>query len=631
MLENKEREVQAVQQYNYFDELSSFDEMSSEQITETAKSYDRKQSLAAYKLKNRNIFADGYDETHGGTDYMKIPFLRRKGTGKKKESEKKYIDNVEKAKSRKGLLDGNEEGIFDNISDRQHINNMKALANNCKEYYDLPNATPDFLKTIAVVDKYITANTYEDQQQAVSKVLKAFNDYLDKHGDYGDDATEKELVENITNLKASIESRIKGSLVIPNDASLEDIEYAVNPPMGFFSIKKYVSVKDQVLFPHEPSVNDIKQRMATDCYMMSSLASIAYSSPELIKQSMKDNGDTVTVRFYNPNDEYKPRYITVKKEIPEVKLINAQYYATDSLWVQMIEKAYAVLLAIEGNQPSASYDSLNLSTSFQFLSRFLGKDYSGSPCDIISKKEEYDVYKDSEDKVKNEKGEDVAPPRLYEPMSGKYSPLAERAFENFSDRLRQNEIITVAADTTLDFKKTRGIHTDHAYGVLKVYKKDGMRYIRLRDPYGAYSTGYTDKGKNYSSGNLAFMFDATDTMGTFDMEWNDFLHTFNQYSGCKLKSIGELRPAKYIEEKAAAKAKKDRDFQEWMKAHQQTSAKKTETSESGEDNKLHNEDEMVTKPVEEKRSLADEMADFEDGFEILDLGADKKLHKDGDK
>ncbi|MBF2052527.1 MAG: hypothetical protein IGS03_03570 [Candidatus Sericytochromatia bacterium] len=117
---------------------------------------------------------------------------------------------------------------------------------------------------------------------------------------------------------------------------------------------RYEVGRDQVKLSHKPdipvhaplfegpvSVSDIRQGSIGDCYLIAGIYSIAQKNPQAIHEMMKDNGDgTVTVRLYDKNkdtQQLEPIYITVDKSVP-----NDDAHAKDTLWVQMLEKAYAV-------------------------------------------------------------------------------------------------------------------------------------------------------------------------------------------------------------------------------------------------------------------------------------------------
>jgi hypothetical protein len=108
------------------------------------------------------------------------------------------------------------------------------------------------------------------------------------------------------------------------------------------------------LFSHEPTARDVVQGDQGDCYLMASLNAIVEKDPKLIKDMMRDNGDTVTVRFYKPSGT--PIYVTVKKTLSSEGFLRDgkddefMYYHTfgaayggAAFWVCMLEKAYAAV------------------------------------------------------------------------------------------------------------------------------------------------------------------------------------------------------------------------------------------------------------------------------------------------
>ena len=101
---------------------------------------------------------------------------------------------------------------------------------------------------------------------------------------------------------------------------------------------------DEPLFAHEPCTQDIVQGSMGDCYFLSSLAKVVSSNPDSIRKMMKDEGDKVTVRFFrkikdpknaNAPVSFEPAYIRVSKVV-------ADDGASDTLWVKLMEKAFAV-------------------------------------------------------------------------------------------------------------------------------------------------------------------------------------------------------------------------------------------------------------------------------------------------
>ncbi|MBQ8912809.1 MAG: hypothetical protein IJ054_02035 [Lachnospiraceae bacterium] len=115
---------------------------------------------------------------------------------------------------------------------------------------------------------------------------------------------------------------------------------------------KFEDKKDVPLFAHQPNIYDMKQGNIGNCYLISSLVEIVSQTPSVINDCMKDNGDTVTVRFYHGG---KPVYINVEKTVPyreyqgvddkgNAVTLKESYGSKGALWVSMMEKAYAVFL-----------------------------------------------------------------------------------------------------------------------------------------------------------------------------------------------------------------------------------------------------------------------------------------------
>src|ERR1043165_3835090 len=101
---------------------------------------------------------------------------------------------------------------------------------------------------------------------------------------------------------------------------------------------------DEPLFPDEPKLEDINQGAIGDCYLMAGLGSIVKREPKVIKRAILDNGDgTVTVRLFDRQPTkpvtFTEKFIRFEKSILESDEGN---HAKDTLWVQMLEKAYAI-------------------------------------------------------------------------------------------------------------------------------------------------------------------------------------------------------------------------------------------------------------------------------------------------
>lgn len=139
--------------------------------------------------------------------------------------------------------------------------------------------------------------------------------------------------------------------------------------------------KNTPLFSHEPSLNDVAQGCVGDCYLLAALSAVISRNPQWIKDCMKDHGDgTVTVRFYNKEvhdnqTSFQANYVKIKKAIPE-----GDPYAKNSLWVQLIEHAYAAYLSNKKQRASGienpnegNYRNIEGGTPELFMEVILGK------------------------------------------------------------------------------------------------------------------------------------------------------------------------------------------------------------------------------------------------------------------
>lgn len=543
-----------------------------------------------YVTEHQNVFQEEYMTGYGNSSVVKTLHLKKPGerkgffsktyaalTKSTKQDDIAAI-NQQKVAAHKGLHDVDGEGNFTNYSDLEQQKFFLELKDMCKELCNLEFATGEFIQVIATVDDYITAENYSDQQTALIKTLAALKAYTEKTAN-SDNEYELVLCSKTDALHRMLEGKSNGTLVIPEKYQKEAAKVHRSPKAG--ALGTYVSVKDLKLFPHDPSPNDVKQRTTSDCYMMSSLCSIAASRPDLIKKRMRDNGDTVTVQFFDTKNQKQedgtfkevtePVFITVNKKIPTY-LYTAQKNAVDSLWVQMIEKAFAVYYGnkairdvnkdTSANPNTRSYEALDYQNSFAFLSRFLGPEYSSA--DVIplitlpNLVSEQDIMDTEEEGYKGI-------PVHNETMSDKYSGVASRLHKQWEERLDSAEVITVgilgATKEKEQAAKDKGFHTNHAYTVLKVFEvptEEGKtrKFVRLRDPYGAFTSDYDQKtGKTVSSGNSYQPLDSTSTMGTFDVEWNEFLNTFDRYTGCipaKIKGLVSKATLDKQEEKQQA-------------------------------------------------------------------------------
>ncbi|MBL8952319.1 MAG: hypothetical protein JNK82_16185 [Myxococcaceae bacterium] len=214
------------------------------------------------------------------------------------------------------------------------------------------------------------------------------------------------------------------------------------------------------VFVDGPSADDVTQGALGDCYLLASLAALAQTDPEAVRNMVRDNHDgTFTVTFYERSvlDRLMGRFAKVEVTVDADFYTNGSgtpYYAKETpdgeKWVALVEKAYA--------QHWGGYDDIGggglLGGALSTL--------TGRPTDTLF-------------------------------FPGLHSPDAvwatlTRAVDGKNP---------VAAGTLPEFHKDTtgtGLAASHAYSVLGYEERDGQRWVILRNPHGSGEGG--DDGVN---------------------------------------------------------------------------------------------------------------------------------------
>lgn len=134
----------------------------------------------------------------------------------------------------------------------------------------------------------------------------------------------------------------------------------------------YVSFANKPLFGSTgPNINDVTQGNLGDCFLLSVLSSVAKSDPALIRKMIVANSNgTFTVNFAR-----KPIVIDADLAVtPDGRPAYAQLGANNSLWVALIEKAFADYAdpksnryeTIEGGWMGDAFTALGLKSTSTF-------------------------------------------------------------------------------------------------------------------------------------------------------------------------------------------------------------------------------------------------------------------------
>lgn len=385
------------------------------------------------------------------------------------------------------------------------------------------------------VRQYIQGNRYrvgytEERnrlQAAIKEVKQALENVPEDH------LEEQTALESI---KQYFDHMTNGTLVIPEGAQIRDfsgqrpeetgrVERGGTRTAALRSVTYWSNQKSTPLFAHEPTINDLKQRLVSNCYMMASTAGLVEYSPELLKSCIVDEGETVVVRLYEwqkveqqetpqssgqetqtasneleqieelddieefevERRELRPIYVRVNKEIP--RIAGADALSSGALWMQMIEKACAFV----GRDRATGYQSLWYGEGGQFLERLVG--VSSEPVD-------------------------TADPDAF--------------FQELLDARKQGYVYNAGSDG--DAGSADGLNGGHAYTVMGAKEINGKKYVLMRNPYSTFSLQYEENGEKTRTGSGIHV-SSDDTYGQFYMELSDFVGKFHRVSRTNLGRV----------------------------------------------------------------------------------------------
>lgn len=297
------------------------------------------------------------------------------------------------------------------------------------------------------------------------------------------------------------------------------------------------------LFSHEPCANDIAQGCVGDCYVLSTIAAIVDTKPGIIKDMMKDNGDTVTVRFHTDNGD---KYVTVKKTIPkdtrEGGNTERDYYARGALWIQMLEKAIVAsgiikdLYKVDGKELQDSIkDKSDLIAMLEKDGQVSYEFISGGSADYFSR---FITGKTGERIFLNDEVDEQYTGQL-DKGEIKYTPAQLKFVKEAEDLNKGYTTYTLVASTKDKFDfiegsgikaedNAMGVYNNHAYAVLGTKVINGETTIVLRNPWGIGTneaiynekTGAVSQQVTFEEKNQGFVFMPVDT----------FFRLFSTYS-----------------------------------------------------------------------------------------------------
>ena len=192
-----------------------------------------------------------------------------------------------------------------------------------------------------------------------------------------------------------------------------------------------------------PTADDVKQGQTGDCYLVSSLAAAANTTPDAIRTMVVDLGDgTYGVRFKTANGTNTFYRVDNDLAVFNPSSTTPAYAALGvggSMWVAIIEKAYAFARFGEG-----SYDSLNSGWMTEAFTAIGTKNIQTTWTEDVSS--------------------------------------ASAFLDMIQKRLTAGDLVTLGTDTPAGSTNLIG---GHAYTVVRINKlPDGSRQLVVRNPWG---------------------------------------------------------------------------------------------------------------------------------------------------
>ena len=384
--------------------------------------------------------------------------------------------------------------------------------------------------TVALIGQYVQGTRYRvgytRERENLQAARKAVEKALQQENN-------EQIREALLEVKSYFDTMTNGTLVVPEGAEILDFRNKRPEESGtgqsgstrnalIRKLTYWSDQKDTPLFAHEPTVNDLKQRLVSNCYMMASTAGLVEFSPEILKSCIVDEGDSVVVRLYErrvvektkeqPEEEtsveevtegelqedqlekdlmediemlddiekteFAPIYVRVSKEIP--RIAGADALSSGALWMQMIEKACAFV----GKEKVKGYQSLWYGEGGEFLERLLG--ISQEPVGMEDENALFEEIRTAKERgyVYNAGSKDAA-------------------------------------------GKEDGLNGGHAYTVMGAKVIDGKKCILLRNPYSTFSLQYQENGEKTRTGDLINV-SSDETYGQFYIEVSDFVRKFKR-------------------------------------------------------------------------------------------------------
>jgi hypothetical protein len=222
------------------------------------------------------------------------------------------------------------------------------------------------------------------------------------------------------------------------------------PTIGIGGISYQSFAGDPLFSPAGPSPNDVVQGDSGDCYFVATLSAMAQTDPNLIQQSIVQLSDgTFLVQFQNGSTMIDEHVDAQLPAYSDGQPIFAQLGADNSLWVAIMEKAFAVY-----RDGADSYANISSGWMSEVYSDF-----------GLSSESDYAAFDSSQAEY----------------------------MDTIQEDLLLGQVVTAAV---IDVPSGAPLIADHAYSVVSVTVVDGaVTAVTLRNPWGTVGVdGLTNGG-----------------------------------------------------------------------------------------------------------------------------------------
>ncbi len=266
---------------------------------------------------------------------------------------------------------------------------------------------------------------------------------------------------NNADLSASVGTlRVPGGNTGPGGANIKDPDALAKDMNADGTSKNTLTRFTGPLFIDGVKPDDVRQGAIGDCYFPAAMAAVASMQPEAIQNAIKDNGDgTYTVKFYQDGNKNRPVEIKVDGDL-YARSYGGPVYGSSlggsteptkmEMWFPLMEKAYA--------QWKGSYETIGAGgVAGKVMSEVLGKQYDYNNVGSYNQDAIFD--------------------QITRGATNK-QPMAAG---------------TYGSDQAAKYTNT-GVYANHAYSVLGTETEAGVKYVKLRNPWGQSEHG--SDGKN---------------------------------------------------------------------------------------------------------------------------------------